>query len=413
MASRWKRSSSKGWSNGSLRRAPRWRRPRPSCAVGGAGGARAGCSARRTRTSGPRGRTARTDRRSGVIAAATMTMIRTTWRRQPASCCGVTTPTTWSATMSTGNWKPTPKARIMNIDSLTKLRDSRADLDVGRGDLHQELHRLGEREVGDGPTEREQQHGRHRVRQGVPPFPSVEPRSDEPPDLPQDHRHREDQPPVPGDPQPQGERIEEVGLEEAAVGVGARVLEGGAVRGVEDVDEPRVEEPRRDHHDQDGADADGQAVAQLLQVVAEGHVAGIPLRPLQQGIPQLDHSVRLRGPRGNRARQGRRPGTASASGDARSTDAAGSVLASASPARVTVANAFSRASASWRTDGVLTGRIIGIGVEPARRSMRHPPPPTAPSRPRWPRPHRRGPGPHVPSSPRASASASSAYSVSF
>ena len=178
-------------------------------------------------------------------------------------------------------------------DQADVLADLEVGLHVGARPRDQELERRAEGPVGDEPTEQEEPDRRQHERDRVLLLLGVQGRHDEPPQLPHQHRQRQDDAAVGGDRQPSGEAFQRPDelqlaavvpvLAHAQIGVGlAQELEHLVV-GRQDDD---------DAHD-DGEHGPDDASAQLGQVLRERHavVGRLDLRPIRIAAEGHLHSL--------------------------------------------------------------------------------------------------------------------------
>src|SRR4051812_36279899 len=141
--------------------------------------------------------------------------------------------------------------------------------DVVAADVREPLQRLRQRPVRDSRAQREQRQRRRDERQRVAALVPVQARRHEPPDLPQDHGHRERDRDVHGDPDAHGEALD--GARGDQVAAGDALRRDRLVRVQQEVGHPRVEEPADDAREADCGDAHDEPTPKLDHVLHQGH----------------------------------------------------------------------------------------------------------------------------------------------
>src|SRR5438105_3253941 len=130
-------------------------------------------------------------------------------------------------------------------------------------DRAREQHEVAEREAG--RAERDGERGKP---EDLPLRARLERGSEERPELPEDHRRRQDEARVQADGDGDGERLRDAGREQVAM--------SRRQRPVQPVEQTRVEREGHDRRHRDGADDDEQPPAQLFEVLPERRLLAVP-----------------------------------------------------------------------------------------------------------------------------------------
>ena len=181
----------------------------------------------------------------------------------------------------TGIVNPTPNATTIKRDQSDVGPDLEDPLDVGAGPVDEELERSFERREGDEAAGEEQDDRRRDEADRVPLLGLVERRDDEPPELPQQHRQRQDDAAVERNPEAGRQPFDRIEEDEADA-VGRAVVRIAAVAvglpptqvtvRLDQPPEHRVVERDHEHgSDQHGEPAADDPHAQLGEMFEQAH----------------------------------------------------------------------------------------------------------------------------------------------